>query len=72
MRALQPAKTTGQSQKRHEIQTVGMLPLVDEGPETYTVDVAARLLKLTTGRVGQMLRAGDLELSLGRALSRRA
>jgi hypothetical protein len=75
MRVLQPAKTAktiGQSQKRHEIQTVGMLPLVDEGPETYTVDGAARILKLTPGRVGQMLRAGDLELSLGRALSRRA
>jgi excisionase family DNA binding protein len=38
-----------------------MLPLVDEGPETSTVDEAARTLKLTPGRVRQMLRAGELE-----------
>jgi excisionase family DNA binding protein len=34
---------------------------VDEGPETYTVDEAARILKLTPGRIRQMLRAGELE-----------
>jgi excisionase family DNA binding protein len=34
---------------------------VDEGPETYTVDEAARILKLITGRIRQMLRAGELE-----------
>ena len=34
---------------------------MDEGPETYTVDEAARILKLTPGRIRQMLRAGELE-----------
>jgi excisionase family DNA binding protein len=29
--------------------------------ETYTVDEAARILRLTPGRVRQMLRAGELE-----------
>jgi excisionase family DNA binding protein len=29
--------------------------------ETYTVDEAARILKLTPGRIRQMLRAGELE-----------
>ena len=29
--------------------------------EYYTVDEAARILKLTPGRVRQMLRAGELE-----------
>jgi hypothetical protein len=71
MRALQPAKTaktTRQSQKRHEIQTVGLLP-GGRWPETYTVDGAARILKLTPGRVGQMLRAGDFELSEARLVA---
>ena len=27
--------------------------------ETYTVDEAAKILKLTPGRIRQMLRAGD-------------
>lgn len=34
---------------------------MDEGPETYTVDKATRILKLTPGRLRQMLRAGELE-----------
>ena len=34
---------------------------MDEGPETYTVDEAAKILKLTPGRIRQMLRAGELE-----------
>ena len=29
--------------------------------ETYTVDEAARILRLTPGRIRQMLRAGELE-----------
>jgi excisionase family DNA binding protein len=29
--------------------------------ETYTVDEAARILKLTPGRIRQMLRRGELE-----------
>jgi hypothetical protein len=33
---------------------------VDEGPETYTVEEAARVLKRTPGRIRQMLRSGEL------------
>jgi excisionase family DNA binding protein len=29
--------------------------------ETYTVDEAARILRLTPGRIRQMLRAGELD-----------
>jgi hypothetical protein len=29
--------------------------------ETYTIDEAARILRLTPGRIHQMLRAGELE-----------
>jgi excisionase family DNA binding protein len=32
-----------------------------EGEDFYTVEEAARVLKLTPGRIRQMLRAGDLE-----------
>ncbi len=32
-----------------------------EGEESYTVQEAARILKLTPGRIRQMLRAGDIE-----------
>jgi len=34
---------------------------VSEAEEHYTVDEAARILKLTPGRIRQMLRAGELE-----------
>jgi hypothetical protein len=33
---------------------------VDEGPETYTVEEAARVLERTPGRIRQMLRSGEL------------
>jgi excisionase family DNA binding protein len=33
---------------------------VDEGPETYTVEEAAKVLGRTPGRIRQMLRAGEL------------
>ncbi len=33
---------------------------MDEGPETYTVEEAARVLKRTPGRIRQMLRSGEL------------
>jgi hypothetical protein len=33
---------------------------VDEGPETYTVEEAAKVLKRTPGRIRQMLRAGEI------------
>jgi hypothetical protein len=33
---------------------------VDEGPETYTVEEAAKVLDRTPGRIRQMLRAGEL------------
>ena len=33
---------------------------MDEGPETYTVEEAARVLGRTPGRIRQMLRAGEL------------
>jgi len=33
---------------------------VDEGPETYTVEEAARILERTPGRIRQMLRSGEL------------
>ncbi len=39
-----------------------MLPLVD-GEDFYSVDDAARILKLTPGRIRQMLRAGELEVA---------
>ena len=35
---------------------------MDEGPETYTVGEAARILKLTPGRIRQMRGAGELEV----------
>jgi colicin import membrane protein len=33
---------------------------VDEGPETYTVEEAAKVLERTPGRIRQMLRSGEL------------
>jgi excisionase family DNA binding protein len=32
-----------------------------QGEDFYSVDEAARILKLTPGRIRQMLRAGELE-----------
>ena len=37
-----------------------MLPEVDQGPETYTVEEAAKVLGRTPGRIRQMLRGGEL------------
>ena len=33
---------------------------MDEGPETYTVEEAAKILERTPGRIRQMLRSGEL------------
>ena len=33
---------------------------MDEGPETYTVEEAAKVLERTAGRIRQMLRSGEL------------
>ncbi len=33
---------------------------MDEGPETYTVEEAAKVLERTPGRIRQMLRSGEL------------
>jgi len=42
------------------IRAAGMLPGVDEAPETYTVEEAAKVLGRTPGRIRQMLRGGEL------------
>ena len=49
-----------EDKKGRGIRAAGMLPGVEEGAETYTVEEAARVLKRTPGRIRQMLRSGEL------------
>jgi hypothetical protein len=45
---------------RARVRRVGVSTPVD-GEDFYSVDDAARILKLTLGRIRQMLRAGELD-----------
>ena len=49
-----------EDKKGRGIRAVGMLPGVEEAPETYTVEEAAKVLGRTPGRIRQMLRGGEL------------
>jgi hypothetical protein len=60
LEAKKGAPQTTTPKKRREIRAAGMLPGVDEAPETYTVEEAAKVLGRTPGRIRQMLRGGEL------------